>query len=143
MEEIRIATIADRTVINRITEEFSDHEYSHSASYFEESLLTQKIILATFDKKIVGYLIFHIIWGNTPYIELLRVSKKYQRKGIGAELLRELEKKLKADGYKVLISSSERINEIGNAFHQKLGFETIGQLDMIYGKEIFYKKKLL
>ncbi len=139
---IRTAKSTDRSGIDKITKEFSAHEYSHSVSYFDEALARRRIFVAQAEKKIVGYLTYYIIWGNTPYIELLRVTSAYQRKGIGSQLVGALEKKLKADGYKALLSSSERINKIGNIFHQKLGFKTIGELNMIYGEEIFYKKKL-
>lgn len=143
MLQIRIATLNDRAGIDKITEEFSDHGYSHSSRYFDEAISTQKVLLALEDEKVVGYLTFHIIWGNTPYIELLRVSSSYQKKGIGSKLLLELEKKLKADGHEVLLSSSERVNDVGNNFHKKYGFDPIGELNMIYGKEVFYKKNLL
>lgn len=140
---IRTAEPSDRVGVDQITEEFSDHGYSHASSYFDNALISQKILVAIEGGRIVGYLTHHIIWGNTPYIELLRVTSLFQRKGVGLKLLSELEKMLKAAKYEVLISSSERTNEVGNNFHKKSGFEPIGELDMIYGKEVFYKKVLI
>jgi hypothetical protein len=49
---------------------------------------------------------------------------------------------LKTKGYKELLSSSEKVNKVGNTFHQKQGFKTIGRLNMIYGIEVFYRKDL-
>ncbi len=143
MLRIRTAKLADRSAINKITNEFSDHEYTHAPSYFDDAISSHKILVALTENKVVGYLTYHIIWGNTPYIELLRVTSQSQRQGIGTHLLHELEMKLKSDKYKVLLSSSEKVNNIGNIVHQKLGFRPIGQLNMIYGKEIFYKKSLV
>lgn len=142
MLSIRLAQLTDRKGIDRITKEFSDHEYSHSSGYFDEVLSAKRIFVAEENGKVVAYLTYYIIWGNTPYIELLRVTSPYQRKGIGRKLLSALEKELKKKGYKVLLSSSERINKIGNIFHKRAGFKPIGELNMIYGRELFYKKKL-
>lgn len=142
MAVIRLATTEDRVGIDKITGEFSNHEYSHSAQYFDDAIATQKIFIALENEKIIGYVTYHILWGNTPFIELLRVTSNYQRKGIGSKMFTALADKLKADGYNTLISSSEKINEIGNEFHKKQGFQPIGELDMIFGKEIFYLKRL-
>ena len=143
MLQIRTATLSDRAGIDEITEKFSEHGYSHSSRYFDEAISTQKALVALEDEKVVGYLTHHVIWGNTPYIELLRVTSLFQRKGIGLKLLSELEKILKAGKHEVLISSSEKTNKVGNDFHKKSGFKPIGELDMIYGKEVFYKKVLI
>jgi len=143
MLQIRIATLSDRKGVDQLTEEFDDHEYSHAPSYFDEAISIEKILVAIESKQIVGYLTYHIIWGNTQYIELLRVSSSYQKKGIGSQLIQTLEKKLKSMGYKAILSSSEKNNSIGNTFHRKLGFHRIGELNMVYGKEIYFKKGLL
>lgn len=142
MLSIRLARLADRKGIDRITKEFSDHEYSHSSDYFDAALSAKRIFVAEENGKVVAYLTYYIIWGNTPYIELLRVTSTHQRKGIGGKLLSVLEKELKKRGHKVLLSSSEKVNKIGNIFHRRVGFKPIGELNMIYGREIFYKKKL-
>ena len=139
---IRVAKASDREEIDQITKEFSDHEYSHSPKYFNEAISSQKLLVALIENKVVGYLTYQLIWGNTPFLELMRVTLSQQNKGIGSELLRKLEIILKKSGYKVLISSSEEVNEVGNAWHQKKRFEPIGQLKMIYGVEIFYKKEI-
>lgn len=139
---IRLATTEDRKGIDSINNEFRDHEYSHSSQYYDEAIAGQKIFVAIENDQVIGYLGYHILWGNTPFLELVQVTSTYQRKGVGAQLLAELANKLKADGYNNLISSTEKINDIGNAFHKKRGFQAIGELDMIYGKEVFYLKKL-
>ncbi|MGH7204482.1 MAG: GNAT family N-acetyltransferase [Candidatus Levyibacteriota bacterium] len=142
MISIRLATAKDRPGTDKITKEFGNHEYSHSPKYFDKAILTNNIFVAIDNDEIIGYLIYHVIWGNTPFIELLRVTSKYQREGIGSKLLLEFEKKMKEDEYDEIVSSSERVNEVGNAFHKKHEFKIIGELDMIYGKETFYLKKL-
>lgn len=142
MLKIRFAADTDRIAIDQITKEFDDRAYPHASSYFDEVIKNQKILVAVEDAQIIGYLIYHIIWGNTPFVELIYVTKEYQRIGVGLQLLTDLERKLKTLGYTVVISSSEQKNEIGNTFHKKHGFESIGTLDMIYGKEAYYKKKI-
>ncbi|MBI3576871.1 GNAT family N-acetyltransferase [Candidatus Gottesmanbacteria bacterium] len=142
MVKIRIAAPSDRKGINQITKEFNRHDYSHAPSYFDQAIAAKKIFVAILAGKVVGYLTFHVIWGNTPFIELLRVSEKYQKKGIGRLILAQLEKKLRRQSYSVLLSSSEEVNEVGNVFHKQMEFRPIGSLKMIYGTENFYKKSL-
>lgn len=139
---VRFATSKDGPGIDRITQEYSEHEYSHAPKYFDDSISTQKIIISELHDEIVGYLIFHIVWGNTPYIELLRVSSPSQKKGIGSQMLHFLEEQLKTDGYSAVLSSSEKVNVVGNSFHEKNGFKSIGSLQMVYGEEVFYRKDL-
>ncbi len=142
MISVRFAANEDRLGIDKITKEFSDHEYSHKPKYFTDAIETNNILIALHDKTVVGYLSFHVIWGNTPFIELLRVVASHQKQGIGALLLSEFEKNMRSEDYDEIVSSSEKINEIGNSFHKKQGFHSIGELDMVYGKEIFYLKSL-
>src|SRR5581483_7550402 len=142
MISIRYAMREDRSGIDKITKEFSDHEYSHSPKYFDDAINSNNILIAIYQGKVVGYLSFHIIWGNTPFIELLRVTASFQKQRIGSNLLSEFEGKMKEMGYGAILSSSELVNNIGNKFHIKRGFKVIGELTMIYGKEKFFLKSL-
>lgn len=140
----RLADEPDMAGIRKIVEELDDdHEYSHPPSYFDNCLNTGHLMVADEGGEIVGYLAYHIVWGNTPFIELVQVPSAHQKKGIGTLLVTALEGILKSQGYSTLLSSSEVVNDMGNGFHQKAGFVSVGILDMVYGKENFYRKEII
>ena len=122
--------------------EFFSNEYSHSEAFFKEGITSGRVLIARNGDRVVGYLIYEILWGNTPFLALLKIAPDFQGKGVGKKLLSTLEGKLRKDGYRALISSSEAVNQAGNEFHIKSGFQNIGTLEMIFGKEVFYKKEL-
>lgn len=140
--KIEWANQSDLPSVYAINEFFSDKEYSHTKSFFEEGIVAKRLAIAFCDSKPAGYVIYQVLWGNTPFVALLRVLSVFQGKGLGKMLMEMVEEKMRSEGYAALISSSEEVNDGGKAFHEKMGFERIGTLDMIFGEEIFFKKKL-
>lgn len=140
--KIKSATNNDLAAIEKINRMFADKVYSHSEDFFSEGIKGGRVLLACVGEQVVGYLIYQVIWGNTPFLALLRVLPEFRGQGVGSALLGALEEKLKKVGYSALISSSEKENPDGQSFHQKLGFENIGELEMIFGWEVFYKKRI-
>ena len=138
---IEWANEPDFLAILKINESFS-HVYSHHESFFKEGIAGGRVLIAREGDRAVGYLIYQVLWGNTPFLALVRVLPKYRGKGLGRQLLSVCEEKLKKDGFRALVSSSEKMNEEGNMFHTKIGFKNIGTVEMIYGEEVFYKKEL-
>lgn len=122
-----------------INTEFQN-EYSHPHWFLQESIEHKRVLGAEKDEKIVGYLLYQILWGNTPFLALIKVTRAFQKKGIGESLEKALLEKLKTEGYHKIISSTETINNAGRLFHEKNHFIPLGELKMIYGNEIFYEK---
>lgn len=114
----------------------------HPQVYFEEALRYKRLLLAMEGDTAVAYLVYEIIWGNTPFLSLLKVLPDHQRKGIGKLAVKQLEKHLVSLNFKSYVTSSETINEKTKQFFPSLGFERIGELQMQHGGEIFYLKKL-
>lgn len=133
---------SDFAAILTVNESFFN-AYSHDDSFFKEGITAERVLVAFHGQDVAGYLIYQILWGNTPFLALVRVLPEFRGKGLGTQLLSLCEEKLKKEGYEALISSSEKSNPEGNAFHTKMGFTSIGTLQMIYGGEVFYKKHLL
>ena len=137
------ATESNLSGVMKINAEFSEeNDYNNPESFYLESIENSRLLALEVDKKVVGFLVFQILWGNTPFLALIKISRDFQRQGLGKKMINIFEKKLKKLGFKNYISSSEEINEIGKIFHKKLGFKNIGSLNMIYGKEIFFIKDL-
>lgn len=115
----------------------------HPESYFDSRIRDKMIFIAKIEQDVVGFLIYTIIWGNTPMIELIKVKPEYQRQGIGKKLLRAALKEISERvPYKVVLSSSEVVNKNGNLFHEKMGFLPSSVVTMFHGEERFYTYNL-
>jgi len=143
MIKTKLAHKKDLASILKIDAEFSnEHEYKNPKIFYLESIGSGRLFVASTHEKIIGFLVFQILWGNTPFLALLKVSKSHQRKGVGSELIKKLEQVLRKQGFNNYISSTETINTVSQKFHTTNGFLPIGKLEMIYGSEQFYKKVL-
>jgi ribosomal protein S18 acetylase RimI-like enzyme len=123
-------------------QEQSGTSWPHPKSFFEESLVYQRMLLARQDKTPIAYLLYEVIWGNTAFLSLLKVLPDYQRKGVGTSMVKLLEDRLVSLGFKSYVTSSETTNPNTKRFFPNLGFTQIGELQMQHGEEIFYLKKL-
>src|SRR5260370_9941293 len=86
------------------------------------------------DDKIVGTVIGG--WaGRRGWIYQLSVKTEHQRKGIGADLVREVEKRLIAKGAKKVNAQVYKWNEKSSEFFKAIGYETQPDLMMI-GKQL-------
>ena len=86
------------------------------------------------DDKIVGTVIGG--WdGRRGWIYHLAVKPEHQRKGIGADLVHEVEKRLIAKGAKKVNAQVYKWNEKSSEFFKSIGYETQPDLIMI-GKQL-------
>jgi ribosomal protein S18 acetylase RimI-like enzyme len=84
--------------------------------------------------KIVGSVIGG--WdGRRGWIYHLAVSPDHQRKGIGAGLVRELEKRLTAKGARIVNAQVHKLNEKSSTFFKSMGYDERSHLVMI-GKQL-------
>jgi ribosomal protein S18 acetylase RimI-like enzyme len=86
------------------------------------------------DDKIVGTVIGG--WdGRRGWIYHLAVKPEHQRKGIGADLVHEVEKRLISKGAKKVNAQVYKWNEKSSEFFKSIGYETQPDLIMI-GKQL-------
>jgi ribosomal protein S18 acetylase RimI-like enzyme len=91
-------------------------------------------LVAKEDERILGSVIGG--WdGRRGWIYHLAVSPEHQRKGIGAGLVREVEKRLIAKGAKKVNAQVYKWNERSSEFFKAIGYETQPDLIMI-GKHL-------
>lgn len=91
-------------------------------------------LIAEQNDRIVGSVIGG--WdGRRGWIYHLAVSPNYQRKGFGAGLVQELEKRLVDKGAKMVNAQIHKLNEKSSTFFKSIGYDERSHLIMI-GKQL-------
>ena len=94
----------------------------------------------------IGILRYNLFWDNTPFCTLLFIADEYQNKGYGKYLMKHWEMDMKAQGYGIVLTSTQ-VDEEAQHFYRKLGYKDCGGLLIdIPGyqqpMEMFLSKKL-
>jgi len=77
------------------------------------------------DGRPVGILRYNLFWDNIPFCTLLFVDWKFQKKGYGRMLMEHWEKDMKAQGYGMLMTSTQ-VDEQAQHFYRKAGYKDCG-----------------
>jgi len=77
------------------------------------------------DGRPAGILRYNLFWDNTPFCTLLFVDWKFQKKGYGRMLMEHWEKDMKAQGYGMLMTSTQ-VDEQAQHFYRKAGYKDCG-----------------
>lgn len=72
-----------------------------------------------------GLLRYNLFWDNTPFCTLLFIEKDHQKKGLGSRLMAHWERDMKAQGYGMLLTSTQ-VDEEAQHFYRKLGYRDCG-----------------
>ena len=94
----------------------------------------------------VGLLRYNLFWDNTTFSTLLFIDWPHQGKGCGRKLMEYWENDMKAQGYGMILTSTQ-VDENAQHFYRKLGYKDCGGLVVdIPGyaqpMEMFFIKKL-
>ena len=73
----------------------------------------------------VGLLRYNLFWDNTPFCTLLFVEEAHRGKGGGKLLMEHWEAEMKAQGYGMLLTSTQ-VDEEAQHFNRKLGYKDCG-----------------
>lgn len=136
---LRLANANDWPALKHINQVI---DYGNPESFMIECVGANRVLVAEVNENITGYILWQYLWGNNPFLALLKVLPKHQKKGIGKQLLNAAEREIKAAGFENYLSSTELNNDLGKTWHKKNGFVLVGQLNMVHGEELFYKKDI-
>ena len=73
----------------------------------------------------IGLLRYNLFWDNTPFCTMLFVHWDHQKKGCGRMLMDHWEQDMKAQGYGMLLTSTQ-VDEEAQHFYRKLGYKDCG-----------------
>ena len=117
-------------------------DYDNPDEFILESIEWGRVFVALSDKRVIGYLLYQVIWGNTPFLALLKILPDFQGQWLGTKFIHVFEEEVSELWYKSYISSTGVENTGSKIFHEKKWFSQIGTLDMPFGGEVFFKKEL-
>ena len=94
---------------------------------FDYKVSTKQGYVLLEDNIPVGLLRYNLFWDNTPFCTLLFIDQAHHRKGYGKMLMAHWEKDMKAQGYSLLLTSTQ-VDEEAQHFYRKLGYKDCGGL---------------
>lgn len=118
MREIRYVRETDRAFWFRLDKHLS-------ATEFEKKLRDRQGYVICEDSVPKGILRWNLFWDNTPFCTLLYIDRPAQRQGFGSALMRFWEDDMKAQGYGMVMTSTQ-VDETAQHFYRKLGYRDCG-----------------
>lgn len=118
MIEIRYVQSGDKEFWYSLDKHFKDSEFEKKVRDRQGYVLLEK-------GKRIGLLRYNLFWDNTPFCTLLFVDWDYQRKGFGKKLMEYWEKDMKAQGYGMIMTSTQ-VDEDAQHFYRKIGYKDCG-----------------
>ncbi len=114
---------------------------------FADKVRTKRGYVLLLDEKPVGLLRYNLFWDNTPFCTMLFVDGEYRGNGYGKRLMEHWEKEMKAQGYGMLLTSTQA-DENAQHFYRRLGYKDCGgfvmdlpryaqPMELFFIKEIF------
>ena len=122
MTKIEYVTSNDKTFWYSLDKHLPEKE-------FENKVANKQGYVLCADDKPVGLLRYNLFWDNTPFCTLLFIDWQEQHKGYGKQLLKHWEEDMKAQGYGMVLTSTQ-VNETAQHFYRKNSYKDCGSLVM-------------
>ena len=92
---------------------------------FDNKLHTKQGYVILEDQNPIGLLRYNLFWDNTPFCTMLVIASGHRGKGFGKKLMEHWEADMKAQGYGMLMTSTQ-VDEPAQHFYRKLGYQDCG-----------------
>ncbi len=92
---------------------------------FERKVRDRRGYVLLKEENPLGLLRYNLFWDNTPFCTMLYVSGDVQGQGYGKMLMEQWEKDMKAQGYGMVLTSTQ-VDEQAQHFYRKLGYKDCG-----------------
>lgn len=113
--------------------QFSDKDFWYSLDKhlpnceFEKKVRDKQGYILLEDNKPIALLRFNLFWDNVPFCTMLFVDCNNRKKGFGKTLVKYWETDMKAQGYDMLLTSTQ-VDEEAQHFYRKLSYKDCGGL---------------
>ena len=92
---------------------------------FDEKVRNKQGYVLLKDGEPIGLLRYNLFWDNPPFCTMLFVDEKHQGKGYGKQLIGHWENEMKAQGYGMVLTSTQ-VDEPAQHFYRKAGYKDCG-----------------
>ncbi|MFE3868231.1 GNAT family N-acetyltransferase [Flavobacterium sp. LS2P90] len=119
--------------------DYEPHDFETQKSWFyQKQAKNQPVIVAEYENGTIGYATYGQFREKNGYQYTVEhsvyVAQEFIGKGIGKQLLAELIRLAKNQGYHVMIGAIDADNAGSITFHEKFGFKVVGTI-----REVGYK----
>jgi amino-acid N-acetyltransferase len=121
----RKAKISDLKQVQKLINEFAKREQMIPRSLNELYETVRDFFVCEADGKICGVCALHVMWEDLAEIRSLAVDSKYQKKGLGRNLVRQCLKEARALGMNKVFALTYRPE-----FFKKLGFAGVDKASL-------------
>ena len=118
MTEIRYVQETDREFWFRLDRNLPSCE-------FENKVLHKRGYVLLENGSPIGLLRYNLFWDNTPFCTMLYIDADHRGKGYGRRLMAHWEADMRANGYDMLLTSTQ-VDENAQHFYRKLGYRDCG-----------------
>lgn len=118
MLTIRYLKSSDKTFWYRLDQHLPEKEFDYKVQ-------TKRGYILLLNDEPIGLLRYNLFWDNTPFCTMVFVNQEYQGKGYGRKLIQYWEHDMKAQGYKMLLTSTQ-VDEEAQHVYRKLGYKDCG-----------------
>lgn len=118
MYNIRYVQPEDRAFWYSLDRHLPEAEFDNKVSRKQGYVLLE-------DGTPIGLLRYNLFWDNTPFCTLLFVDWAHHGKGCGRMLMEHWERDMKAQGYRMLLTSTQ-VDDTAQHFYRKLGYKDCG-----------------
>ena len=120
MLDVRIATMEDLALLLRYDWHIGGQEYSRI-------IPLGRVRLAYDGERFVGWLRYGLFWDEIPFMNMLYFLEEERGKGFGRALVNDWENRMRAEGYRRVMTSTQ-VDESAQHFFRKLGYRDTGAL---------------
>ncbi len=120
---IRYAKYEDYELILRIDDSISQSKWKSWTD-------NRQAIFAFDDNEFLGWLQYNYFIEKYPFINRLYIFEQYQNNGAGTELILFWEAEMKSKGETRLMLSTESDNYGARRLYERLGFKSVGELNL-------------
>jgi len=100
-----------------------------SESEFELKVRDKRCYILRHDEKIIGVMVYNLIFDFIPFLTLFYVTDPHKGKGFGTKAIRHWENEMRSLGHKMIMVSCE-VNENAQNFYRKMGYKDMGAIVM-------------
>jgi ribosomal protein S18 acetylase RimI-like enzyme len=117
---VRLATEQDLDFLEQ-------HDWHLQRAVLQDKIQRKEVFVIEKDSQLIGWARYNLFWDLLPFLTMIHILEAHRRKGFGAQLIRSWEEAMKAQGHRLVLTSTQS-DEAGQFFYRKVGYRDVGVL---------------